>query len=94
MPIPPILISESRSEDELRPWTDHYVGVNRRFLADLFASMLAQAQKVPATEPPSHVARHAEVRYPPSSLSFTWKARPVEAQDLKSGTSEWSFLLS
>ncbi len=28
-----------------------------------------------------------EVRYPPSSLSFTWKARPMEAQDLKSGTS-------
>ena len=44
---------------------DHYVGVNKRFLTDLFASMLAQ------------------VRYPPSSLSFTWKARPVEAQDLK-----------
>ena len=90
--------SKSRSEDELplgRPWPDHYVGVNKRFLTDLFASMLAQAEGfTSSSEPPSPratVAQHVEVRYPPSSLSFTWKARPVEAQDLKSGTSEWSF---
>eukprot|EP00434_Breviolum_minutum_P001498 symbB.v1.2.001321.t1/scaffold57.1/size370615/30 len=56
---------EEKFDKSFKRIGDHYVGVNKRFLTDLFASMLAQ------------------VRYPPSSLSFTWKARPVEAQDLK-----------
>lgn len=108
LPILPILISEQHKnlqshvlkmncQHDLtlgRPWPDHYVGVNKRFLTDLFASMLAQAEGfTSSSEPPSYrgTTQHVEVRYPPSSLSFTWKARPVEAQDLKSGTSEWSF---
>lgn len=68
LPILPILISEQHKnlqshvlkmncQHDLtlgRPWPDHYVGVNKRFLTDLFASMLAQAEGfTSSSEPPS-----------------------------------------